>query len=259
MVGQWDFYQCRLNGKPASVYLDLGLHGAAPDRNRPALLVVRLHLRWPDPANGMSTDAEYDALLTIEDELIEALKLGLGAVYAGRVTTDGRREFFFYAAAASGLQGAAAVPGYRTEAWVQADPQWKHYFDVLYPRGAMLRSIADKAVVETLAARGDRPQVARPITHYAYFANATQRAAFTGSIEHAGFSVHRLTDTGRSADARPFGVVYTLTQGASLAAVSETTGLLMQLAEKHGGEYDGWECPVMGTAKEPWWKFWRRA
>lgn len=259
MAGQWDFYQCRLNGKPASVYLDLGLHGAGPDSKRPALLVVRLHLRHPDPTNGMSTDAEYDALLIIEDELVEALKLGLGAVYAGRVTTDGRREFFFYAAAALGLQSAAAVPGYRTEAWVQADSQWKHYFDVLYPRAGALRKIADKAVVETLAASGDRAQLARPITHYAYFANATRRAAFIGSVENAGFSVCRLTDTGRSADARPFGAVFTLAQAASLAAVSETTGLLMLLAEKNGGQYDGWECPVMGACKQPWWKFWRRS
>ncbi len=259
MAGQWDFYQCRLNGKPASVYLDMGLHGAGPDPRRGQLVVVRLHLRFPDPANGMSTDAEYDALVAIEDTLIESLRAALGAVYAGRVTTDGRREFFFYAASASALETAARVPGYRCEAWVQADPRWQHYFTVLYPRGAARRWIADKAQVEALAERGDRAQVARPIRHTSYFANATQRAAFTGSVEHAGFNVIRLTDTGRAADTHPFGVVYALAQAASLAAVSETTVLLAKLSEKNSGEYAGWECEAIGARKKRWWRFWDAA
>ncbi len=259
MAGQWDFYQCKLNGKPASVYLDMGLHAGGPDTGRAQLVVVRLHLRFPDPANGLSTDAEYDALVTIEDALIESLRSALGAVYAGRVTTDGRREFFFYAAAGGALETAARVPGYRCEAWVQADPRWLHYFTVLYPRGAALRWIADKAQVAMLAERGDQAQVARPIRHTSNFQNATQRATFTGSVERAGFNVLRLTDTGRAADAHPFGVVYALAQAASLAAVSETTVLLAKLSEKNGGEYAGWECAAVGAQRKPWWRFWGSA
>lgn len=263
MPGQWDFYQCRLNGKPASVYLDMGLKKTAPEPKRHALLVVRVHLRFPNPGNGMSTDAEYDTLVAIEDQLIEALKEDFGALYVGRITTDGRREFFFYSGGAGDVAGVAKAAlsqfaGYRIEAWGQADPLWKQYLDVLYPRGASLRWIKDKAVIEALEARGDKAGMARPITHFSYFPSAGQRAAFTGSIENAGFVVKSLSDTGRAADVRPYGVVYELEQIASLQVVSETTGLLTQLTEKNGGLYDGWECPVTDGAPQgkPWWRFW---
>lgn len=262
MPGQWDFYQCRLNGKPASVYLDMGLKTAAPQARRHALLVVRVHLRFPDPVNGMATDAEYDTLVAIEEILAQALKDDAGAVYAGRITVDGRREFFFYGAGAGDIAGMARAalspyPNYRIEAWAQADPSWKQYLDVLYPKGAALRWINDKAVLEALGARGDQPQLARPVTHYAYFPSAGQRAAFSGSIEKAGFVVSRLTDTGRAADARPYGVVYELAHSATLQVISETRGLLTRLAEKHGGEYAGWECQAAGGGKgRPWWRFW---
>lgn len=262
MPGQWDFYQCRLNGKPASVYLDMGLKKAAPQARRHALLVVRLHLRFPDPANGMATDTEYDTLVAIEDILTQALKDDFGAMYAGRITVDGRREFFFYSAGGGDIAGVAKAalapyPHYRIEAWSQADPLWKQYLEVLYPKGAALRWIKDKAVLEALGARGDQPELARPVTHYSSFPSAGQRAAFSGSIENAGFVVSRLTDTGRAADARPYGVVYELVQSASLQVMSETRGLLTRLAEKHGGDYDGWECQLAaGDNARPWWRFW---
>jgi hypothetical protein len=261
MAGQWDFYQCRLNGKPASVYLDLGLKKNAPDAKRHALLVVRVFLRAPDPGNGMSTDAEYDVLVAMEDQLVQAFKEDFGAVYTGRITTGGRREFFFYSAGAGNVGGVAKAAlskyaGYKIEAWGQADPLWKQYLEVLYPRGRALRWISDKALIEALAARGDQLSVARPIRHVSHFASASGRAEFSGSVENAGFVVSSVSDTGRAADARPFGVVYELAQVPSLQVVSETTALLTQLSEKNGGTYDGWECEPVGVRTKPWWKLW---
>lgn len=261
MAGKWDFYQCRLNGKPASIYLDMGLKKSAPRPKLHALLVVRVFLRYPDPGNGMSTDAEYEVLVAIEDQLAQALKEDVGAVYVGRITTDGRREFFFYSPGAGDFGSIAraalsAFPGYRIEAWGQADPGWKQYLAVLYPRGQSLRWITDKALIEALAARGDQGDVARPIRHVSYFPSASERAGFTGAIENAGFTVSGLPETGRAADPRPYGVAYQLSQSASLAVVSATTGLLTQLSEKNGGTYDGWECEVVGGKARPWWRFW---
>ena len=258
MAAQWDFFQCKVNGKPASVYLDMGLKRSMPDKRRHALLVVAIDLRHPHPANGMSTDVEFDALAAIEDHLIEALKEDLSAVYAGRITTAGRREFYFYANIESIARAALARFGaYRIKAWSQADPLWKHYAQVLYPRGASLRWITNRAVLEALAARGDRPEALRPVTHFSYFQSAGQRAAFMISVENAGFATKKLTDTGRAADARPYGLIYEIAQSASLAVITQTTGLLTQLSEKNGGQYDGWEAPVTGAPPRPWWRFGR--
>ena len=93
MTSKWDFYQCTVNGKPASIYLDLALQGAAPDLTRSLLLIVWLDLRFPDPDHRMSTDAEFDALAAIEDRLADSFKGAYGCTYAGRITTDGRRPY----------------------------------------------------------------------------------------------------------------------------------------------------------------------
>lgn len=261
MAAQWDFFQCKVNGKPASVYLDMALRRSAPDKQRHALLVVEIGLLHPDSSNGMSTDAEFDALVAIEDQLAESLKEDLGAIYAGRITTAGRREFYFYARGAGNIESIAwaalaRFPGYRIKAWSRADPLWKHYDEVLYPHGASLRWITNRALLETLAARGDTPATLRPITHYSTFPSAGERAAFMISVENAGFATKKLTDTGRSADVRPYSVVYEIAQSATLPVITDTTGLLTKLSEKYGGLYDRWESPVVRASRRPWWRFW---
>jgi hypothetical protein len=262
MTGQWDFYQCKVNSKPASIYLDMGLRQGAPDPQRPAILVVWLYLRHPHPDNGLSTDAEFDVLVEIEDRLSAALKRAYDAVYAGRITTEGRREFYFYSAACADIEAtvrSALAPwsAYTIDAWGQPDAQWKQYLNVLYPKAASQRWMSDKAVITVLGERGDVADIARPLTHFSHFRTAAGRDAFSTAVAGAGFRLCEPTATAPRDAALPFGLVYELTQMPKLAQVFETTELLVRLSEKHGGEYDGWECPVTGPASKPWWRFWR--
>jgi hypothetical protein len=260
MDDNWDFYQRTVDGQAASVALDLALKDSAPDARRPVLLVVSVPLRHPHPDTGMSTDAEFDVLIAIEEALCASLRAHYGAIQAGRITTAGRRDFYFYCAAAPGLEqvaGAAlaAFPAYAWRSRSHADPAWRGYFDTLYPDSASQRWIKDKSLIDALRHAGDQPLTLRPVAHFSYFPNATRRAAFTDTIEKAGFTVRSLSDLG-SATPNPFGVVYELAQRPELGAMADTTALLTRLAHKHGGEYDGWESPVMRSAARPWWRFW---
>jgi hypothetical protein len=262
MTSKWDFYQCTVNAKPASIYLDLGLHGAAPDPKRPLLLIVWLDLRDPDPEHRMATDAEFDTLAAIEDRLADNFKSGYGCVYAGRITTDGRREFYFYTASVNQLEALALAalapfPGYTVKAWSQPDPAWEQYLGVLYPRGSALRWMKDKGVVEALAKAGDTAAIGRAVSHFSYFASAAKRTAFTQSIENAGFRIGKLLDNRKAGDSQPFGVEYRLTQTPTLAVMSETTALLTRLSEKNAGQYEGWQCAPVGPHARPWWRVWR--
>ena len=47
------FFQCEVNGKPASAYLDMGLKRSMPDKRRHALRAVAIDLLHPHPANGL--------------------------------------------------------------------------------------------------------------------------------------------------------------------------------------------------------------
>jgi hypothetical protein len=258
MRSKWDFYQCQVLGKPASVYLDLGL---VPAPGQALLLIVWLDLRAPDPGHRMATDAEFDALGALEDRLTALFKAAYGCTYAGRITTDGRREFYFYSSSDKQLEALALAaltpfPGYTVKAWSQSDPGWRQYTDVLYPHGAALRWMKDKGVVEALARAGDTPAIARPVSHSSHFPSVAKRTAFTQAIENAGFRIGKLLDKRTPGDSHPFGVVYQLAQTPTLAVMSETTALLSRLSERNAGQYDGWECAAAGPKVRPWWRFW---
>jgi hypothetical protein len=261
MTSKWDFYQCTVNQKPASIYLDLALRPTAPDPTRATLLIVWLDLRFPDPEHRMASDAEFDVLGAIEDRLAAGFASAYGSTYAGRITTDGRREFYFYSAAshqleALALSALAPFPGYTVKAWTQPDPGWQQYLDVLYPGTASLRWMRDKAAIEALARAGDTPALPRAVSHSSSFASAEARSAFAQSVQNAGFTLGKLSERRKLGVAR-FGVVYQLKQTPTLAVMAETSALLARLSEKNAGQYEGWQCPVAGPHARSWWRFWR--
>jgi hypothetical protein len=132
----WDHYLCRLGEDPASIYLDLGIAAAAPLPGHDYSIRISAALTQP-AENGMSTDAEFDALIALEDDLVARLH-GENAIYVGRVTTRGARIFYFYAADADLLvrDASAAMeghPAYPPGIGSQPDGDWSTYFDFLYP------------------------------------------------------------------------------------------------------------------------------
>jgi hypothetical protein len=65
---QWSSYFANVNGKLASIALDLSLQKRAPVSKKPVLLWVWVYLQAPK-ANGLSDQVEFEALSSIEDEL----------------------------------------------------------------------------------------------------------------------------------------------------------------------------------------------
>src|SRR5262249_29302165 len=102
MSESWDFYFARVNGTLASLFVDLGLRPSVPGPDRPCLLWVFVEMRAPRP-DGLSTSEEAPVLNQIEDALSAQLASALRGAQVGRVTTDGRRELYFYAPTAEGL------------------------------------------------------------------------------------------------------------------------------------------------------------
>ena len=147
LSSDWDSYLCRLGSDLASIYLDLGIAVQAPMGTHP--FVAMLSVTMLSPAeNGMSTDEEFDALIALEDHLTERLH-GDGTIYIGRITTGGRRIFYFYCGEveAFALDAKAAMEGhanYSYEAGNRADPDWSTYFDFLYPKPDDYRRIRNR-------------------------------------------------------------------------------------------------------------------
>ena len=85
--------------------MDLGLGQVAPIKENPFVVMLRVKLRNPDQ-RGMPGIEEMNELDRMEGRLVELLARQIGALFAGRFTQRGIREFYFYAPDTLGYQKA---------------------------------------------------------------------------------------------------------------------------------------------------------
>lgn len=146
-LGGWNFYQCNINDKIASVYLNLDLFEYSGKTKYPNLNWYWIKLNKPRE-DGLSSDEEYDSLIQHEDKLIEYIEDDT-IIFAGRVTTHGRREFYFYTQANYDFSSKISnFVGSKSEFLFQvgekADPNWEHYQNVLYPGENGIKQILNR-------------------------------------------------------------------------------------------------------------------
>lgn len=247
MAEDWNFYLCRVDDKPASIFLDLALHDAAPITAFPQLGYAHVYMQQPRP-DGLSSNEEFETLSLIDDALEDALK-PLAGRYAGRLTTDGFRTFYFYAADASSFEAAFAAlmsrfAGYDFETGHRDDPDWSIYREFLYPGPVDRQRIANQNVVNVLLDRGDKPQIPRPIEHWSYFPDAARAAAFAEWLGDRGFT----TDACKPVE--PGSHLVRFMRVDQSAEIDNVVLPLHARAEELGGEYDGWECQVIAPGED---------
>lgn len=241
----WDSYMARVNGAIASLFVDLGRRATAPDAARPVLLWAHVKMRNPRP-DGLSSAGEAPELLRLGHEMEAAVNAASGSVLAGRITSAGYREFYFYAPRADGFEAAVtgtlgAFPGYEATMGSKSDLSWSQYLDVLYPSPPDLRRIKNQGVYEALRKHGDVSSVRRVVSHWAYFTTMEARDAFAARATAKGYSE---PDGGRSeADGR-FGIRLEREGTTDAEPLDAATIELDDLARGLGGEYDGWETSV---------------
>lgn len=136
-TSNWQSYLCKVNDELASVYVDLGLESSEPLLETSKLIWLWIRLNHPRE-DGLSSDEELDALCNFEDELEDTISKHKPSHYAGRITTQGRREFYFYVASATEFKEVMddlleAHPEYSFQYGEKPDDLWSHYFNTLLP------------------------------------------------------------------------------------------------------------------------------
>ena len=242
---KWNFYLCNVNDKLASIYLDLALREVVPIDSRPWLLWVWVDLKTPRP-DGLSRSDEAPVLYQIEDALTATISASCRATLAGRITTDGRREFYFYAEENSGFSAAAhqalsAFEGYRFELGSKYEPDWNQYLNVLYPSPEELQRIGNRDVLDVMKRNGDSPAIPREVVHWIFFEAAACRSLFRSEIEGLGY---RIDSESEVETATPYSIAVSRTQSIEPDEIDGTVLELFRLAQRFSGEYDGWESPV---------------
>jgi regulator of RNase E activity RraB len=248
MSDQWDFYFANVNDKLASLFLDVGIRERVPDPSRPWLLWVWVYFQSPRD-DGLSDAGESKVLADIEDAITETISSSLDGVFVGRITTDGRREFYSYATDFVGFEDAIAgcmskFPSYQWDSGSLQDPNWSQYLDVLYPTPRDWQRIQNRHVIEHLQSLGDRLQKKRLVSHWAYFPDEATRGRFVAGIEDLGFSILQQQVDSDSQAVNPMSVSFERLDDVDWDSINQVTLELFELADSCSGQYDGWETSV---------------
>lgn len=248
MSDAWDFYFANLNNAIASLFVDLGIRDSAPDLARPWLLWSWVYFCQPRD-DGLSSSDEAPILHRVEDALTNTVKEISEAELVGRITTAGRREFYFYGPRSDGFEEAVATalrsfPAYAFDSGAKADPNWSQYLNVLYPSPEEHQRMKNLHVVEALEKHGDSLKARRPVSHWAYFRLPKDRADFVSEARNRGFEVADQSETDNSEAERRYGVTLERTDHVDWNSINDVTLDLFRLAEQFGGNYDGWETSV---------------
>jgi regulator of RNase E activity RraB len=188
-------------------------------------------------------------LNTIEDALTERLEKDCDACLAGRITGDGRREFYYYGRTPSNLdllveQELASFPGYRYDFDTQPDPDWRQYLDLLYPTEENYQRIKNMAVLEALGNAGDDPEIVRPVWHYVFFNSDDGRKRFVEWSKDNGFQEAERLRTDGPGKLEPGMVCVVQSHCARPDEIDNYVLEVFGAAKQFGGEYDGWETRV---------------
>jgi uncharacterized protein (TIGR01619 family) len=246
MADNWKPYLCNVNGKLASIFVNLGIRGDVPIAAKPWLLWTWVYFQTPR-SDGLSDSKEAPTLYKIEDALEVCVGRACQATPCGRITTEGRREFYFYGETKSGFSQAVEAAlqgfeGYRYDAGCQEDSEWGQYLNVLYPSPEDLQRIANMDLLDVLVKKGDVLTVAREVQHWMYFRSESSRSLFRDAAVATGFKV---VSEPSSKGNLPFGIVVARTQSIEQNTIDCTVLDLFNLARRFDGDYDGWETPVV--------------
>lgn len=241
----WNFYFCTVNDVLASIALDLDLRKQVPDLSKPELLWVWVYFKSPRP-DGLSSNSEFDKLIAIEKQITKSLEQDFRAILSGRITTAGRREFYYYGAHSVGFKSAVADAvghDYEFDCGAQEDPGWNQYLNVLYPSDEQRQRIENRSVLDVLEKKGDTLESPRDMIHWIYFRATNDREAFWQSIRSLEYRVQSQPDNPDSE--LPFGLCIVRFQSVKQDAVDEAVIELFRRAKEFRGDYDGWETEII--------------
>ncbi len=243
----WDFYFSNVDDIIGSFYVDLGLVKVAPLIDNPNLVWVSVNMNNPRE-DGLSSNEEFDTLSVIEDRLQQFVLSKHNSTYVGRLTTDGRRDFYFYMGDTmlydkTISESMIAFPAYTFGFGIKEDSQWEQYLNFIYPNPKQFQSIQNRRVVDNLEKNGDSLVKARPVDHWIYFKTDGDRTDFLKKIEPLKFDIVS-RDEKTSFGAFPYKLHISRVDNVDLDSVDDYVLDLWEFANECNGDYDGWETSV---------------
>jgi hypothetical protein len=241
----WHTFPAQMGEHRAFISFNESFAKIADKDARNILLKVRVSIKSPAP-NGMPTNNEFPALREV-DEKIEGAFVSNGGVYVGRLTVDGGRHFFYYVAfperiAAESVKVVSEQTGYELKYAYEEDPEKKGYWNDLYPTQDDWQVLKDLRVLDALAERGDKAEVEREVSHWAYFGDRSAAESFEHWAAASGYRVTGVDEAEEGGDR--LCVRFSHAGSMRLEDITHHTIGLNRKVTELKGDYDGWETSV---------------
>jgi uncharacterized protein (TIGR01619 family) len=243
----WDFYFTNVDHKLSSIAVDLGLASIAPIPDQKNVCWVSIKMLDPRE-DRLSSNGESGILGDIEEQLAERMKTRHSATHAGRLTSDGSRDIYFYLGDSTlGDKTISDVmigyPKYSVDYGTKEDEKWENYFDFLYPLPQQFQSIQNRRVIDNLEKGGDKLTKQRPVYHWIYFKTEQGKKQFWDRIKNDGFKIVT-DDYDKSLGESPYRLHISRIDKVDQSSVDEYVIHLWKLAGEFNGDYDGWETSI---------------
>lgn len=244
----FDFYPTTVDGRRASIVVDLQSPLHAPLAGHGTLVSVRIPMKFPR-ADGLRDAAELRPLAVLEDALVPVLEERLDAIHVGRLMLAGVLVLYLYApddlpeARVAEAVGSVGWDGYEVRWTVAPDPDWRLLREVLAPDPYATQGIWNRRLLTEFAAQGDDHDAPREVDHVVVFGSVGAAEVAARQLRELGFRVDEPEDE-ESRTRLSFHREDRLGEGAADAFVEQVLDVVLPL----GGDYDGWGAPVMHTA-----------
>ena len=136
-----------------------------------------------------------------------------------------------------------AFPSYEFKCLSANDPQWKEYWDTLYPNGVEIHQILNRIVIEQLKESGDTLEKPREIDHWVYFGEENEQKAFIEKIKSLGFKI--LSAKYNEENNPESRYVLNFSREDHIEHIEKIIFDLIELSLQFNGYYDGWGCNVI--------------
>ena len=244
----WTFYFSNVDDKLSSIATDLNLTNVAPIKGQENIVYVSI--KMPNPKdNGLSSNEDAEKLWEIEDIIIKRLdKNNLNCTFAGRLTSDGFRELYFFGENTILMEKAVSTamivfPNFKFDFGHKIDKEWSGYFDFLYPLPRQMEIIQNRRVLEQLEKRGDKLTKEREVFHWIYFKTQEELDQFENYTNSLGFKTKNKEKT-EQPNKYKFVISISRIDKIGYDEIDEYTLELWQKASDLNGDYDGWETSI---------------
>lgn len=244
----WTFYFSNVNDKLSSIATDLNLINIAPIKGQE--YVVYISIKMPNPReDGLSSNEDKDDLWNIEDEIIKVFdNNNLDYTFAGRLTSDGFRDLYFYGDNTILTEELVSstmnrFPKHQYDFGYKPDKEWSGYFEFLYPQPIQMQSIQNRRVLEQIENNGDDLTKPRAVFHWIYFNTQDELDQFESFTKSLGFKTE---NKGKTEQPEEFKYVISVSRVDKVGynEIDTYTLELWEKAHELNGDYDGWETSV---------------